>query len=241
VFDGLLLSRDDAIIRLFRRMYQELEMDLEVCTGAEQAMEHLSQRRFSAVIVDCDDTHRGPQVLQSVRGNVANRRATAFAILNGVTSMRGAFDLGANMTLQKPVSLEHVRKSLRVLKNILEQEHRRYHRVVVDFPVTLIFDEKQEFQTMAINLSDGGMALRHGHPIPEHRTASVRFALPGSTSRLEVKVSVAWHDSSSSAGLRFEYMPPGARQELNAWLFRNMELPKKPAASNGRRLSQPAR
>src|SRR5581483_4197964 len=145
VFQSLLLSRDDAVIRMFRRIYQELEMELEVCTGAQQAATELDERRFHAVIIDCDDVHCGPDVLANVRSSNANRRATTFAILNGVTSMSDAFKLGANLTLQKPISVDHIRKSLLALKGMVEQEHRKYHRVPVDFPVTLTLDENKDF------------------------------------------------------------------------------------------------
>jgi ActR/RegA family two-component response regulator len=237
VFQGLLLSRDDAVIRMFRRVYQELEMELVVCTGASQAATELEERRFHAVTIDCDDVHCGPDVLANVRASNANKRATTFAILNGVTTMSDAFKLGANLTLQKPVSQEHIRKSLLTLKGMVEQEHRRYFRVPIEVPVTLSLDENRDFQGIATNLSDGGMALRLNHPVPEHRMATVQFALPGSTNRLSVKITVAWSDAKGAAGLRFDYMPPGARQELNAWLVRNIDLPKKQVAGT---MPQPA-
>ncbi len=231
MFQGLLLSRDDAVIRMFRRIYQELEMELEVCTGAQQAATELEERKFHAIIIDCDDVHCGPDVLANVRSSNPNRRATTFAILNGVTSMSEAFKLGANLTLQKPVSFDHIRKSLVALRGMVEQEHRRYYRVPVEFPVALTVDDSQDFQGVASNISDGGMALKLNHPLPPHRVAEARFALPGSTNRLTVKVTLAWSDAKGGAGMRFDYMPPGARQELNAWLVRNVELPKKQAAS----------
>jgi ActR/RegA family two-component response regulator len=230
VFQGLLLSRDDAVIRMFRRVYQELEMELVVCTGAPQAATELEERRYHAVIIDCDDVHCGPDVLGNVRSSNANKRATIFAILNGITSMSEAFKLGANLTLQKPVSQEHIRKSLLTLKGMVEQEHRRYFRVPMDVPATVTLDENQDFQGVATNVSDGGMALRLHHSLPEHRVAEVRFALPGSANRLTVKVTVAWSDAKGGVGLRFDYMPPGAQKELNAWLIRNIELPKKQVA-----------
>ena len=139
MFEGLLLSRDDAVIRMFRRIYQEMELaGLEVCTGAEQAQQELHRKRFHAIIVDCDDVHKAPEVLGSIRKTAPNQRSTIFAILNGITTMRGAFEMGANLTLQKPMSLEHVRKSLRALRAMMEQEHRRYFRVPVDIPATLL-------------------------------------------------------------------------------------------------------
>jgi ActR/RegA family two-component response regulator len=233
VFQGLLLTRDDAVIRMFRRIYQELEMELEVCTGAQQAATELEERRFHAVIIDCDDVHCGQDVLANVRTSNPNKRATTFAILNGVTTMSDAFRLGANLTLQKPVSFDHIRKSLLALKGLVEQEHRRYYRIPVDFPVTLMLDENKDFQGVATNISDGGMALKLNHPVPEHRMAELRFALPGSTNRLNAKITVAWSDLKGAMGVRFDYMPPGGRQELNAWLVRNIDLPKKQASSMG--------
>ncbi|MGE0407601.1 MAG: PilZ domain-containing protein, partial [Candidatus Korobacteraceae bacterium] len=103
----------------------------------------------------------------------------------------------------------------------------KYFRVPVDFPVTVTIDENQDFVGVATNISDGGMAVRLPHVLPGGRSVSIRFALPGSTTRLNAKVSIAWMDAGGSVGVRFEFMPPGARQELNAWLMRNIDLPKK--------------
>ncbi len=202
-------------------------MGLQVCTAAEQALLELNQRRFHAVIIDCDDVDAAPDVLRSLRGNPGNRRSTTFAILNGVTTMRGAFDMGASLTLQKPISLDHARKSMRALKGLVEQEHRKYHRVPVDFPVTIIFDEQQEFQAVAANLSESGMAVRLPNPVPPHRTVAIRFVLPGGTNRIEAKATVAWSDVRGNAGLRFDYMSPGAKHELTLWIAHNTDKPKK--------------
>lgn len=244
MFEGLLLSRDADLIRMFRRIYQELEMELVVCSVAQQALDRMEQHKVDAIIVDCDDVQLAAAVLKNVRKNTANRRATAFAILGGVTTMRDAFDMGANLTLQKPVTLDYVRNSMRALKAIVEQEHRIYFRVPVDLPVTLVFDERQEFQAIAKNISDGGMALQLQHPAPEHRIMHVRFSLPKGTSRLEAKVLLAWNDVQQMAGVKFEFMPSGARHELSSWLARNIdeankEGSKKQAARAAARYATP--
>ncbi len=232
MFEGLLLSRDDHVIRLFRRIYQDLGMSLEVCTGADRAREELQRRKFDAVIVDCDDVEDAPAVLKSVHQIAANRNSTVFAILNGVTSMRAAFDMGANLTLPKPISLDHVRKSLLAMMMLLEQEHRRFHRVPVDFDVTLTFGETQQFQALATNLSEGGMALRMKESLPEQVSVGLRFTLPGMTQGMEMKAIIAWADTRGMAGVRFDYITPGAKQQLKEWLAHHRDPGKKEASES---------
>jgi ActR/RegA family two-component response regulator len=228
VFAGFLLSSDQVAVRLFQRVYQDLGMELQVCPASVEALEELQRRHYEAVIVDCDVEGSG-EVLRCVRSIPANRNSTAFAILNTDTSMRGAFDLGANLTMQKPLSLENVRKSLRALNMLLEQEYRRFHRVPVEFEVVIALEESKDVTATAINISSGGLALRLQEPIPASQSANVRFSLPGSTQRIEAKVIIAWADAEGKAGLRFDFMPSGARRDLEHWLAQNTELPKKQA------------
>jgi CheY-like chemotaxis protein len=157
---SLLLSRDDAVIRVLRRVLSDMEIDVEVCTGPEKAAEELARRKWDAVIIDCDDVHGALDVLRSVRQTPSNKTSTAFAIINGVTSVRSAFELGANLALEKPITADRAKHSFRAVHGMMLQERRRYFRHPVDMAVTLKFEDKEkhhhhEVLATAVNLSEG--------------------------------------------------------------------------------------
>src|SRR5579884_1195599 len=94
---ALLLTRDDQAIRVLRKVTGDLEIALQVCTGADKAAEELEQRKYDAIMIDCDDVHSAITVLCSVRMTPSNKTSTVFAIVNGITAPTTAIELGANL------------------------------------------------------------------------------------------------------------------------------------------------
>ena len=236
---SLLLSRDDDVIRVLRRVLSDMEIDVEVCTGSEKAAEELARRKWDAVIIDCDDVHGALDVLRAVRQTPSNKTSTAFAIINGVTSVRSAFELGANLALEKPISADRAKHSFRAVHGMMLQERRRYFRHPVDIAVTLKFEDKEKHQrhevlAAGINLSEGGMAVKLKSSVPAvhmKAVAAVNFMLPGTHTWIETNGTIAWVDGEGQAGIRFESPPFAVKEHLARWFTDNMEGEKKPVVA----------
>ena len=80
---SLLLCSDEKIIRVLRRVLIDLEIAMEHCARAEDAVHKLTRERFEAVIVDCDDLPSASVVLKSVRTAPCNKRAIAVGLIDG--------------------------------------------------------------------------------------------------------------------------------------------------------------
>jgi DNA-binding NtrC family response regulator len=113
---SLMLSRDAEVLRVMRRVLDEYGIEVEVCADAAIANQTLAQRKFDAVFVDCDDVEGAHQVLTDVRKGASNKRSVVLAIVNGVTTMRAAFEMGANFVLDKPLTVDRMGKSVRVAR-----------------------------------------------------------------------------------------------------------------------------
>src|SRR5215813_12588248 len=98
---SLVLSSDDKILRVVRRVLSDLEIDVDHVTEAEAAIRKLTRERYEAVIVDCHREETAAHVLRSARTALVNKRAIAVAIIEGTQGLRGAFDLGAHFVLYK--------------------------------------------------------------------------------------------------------------------------------------------
>jgi DNA-binding response OmpR family regulator len=153
--ESLLVSRDPQVIRVLRPALEKLAIEVEVCRGADSGSEILASEKFDAVIVDCDDLHGGLGVLETLRGTTSNRNSVTFAILNGHTTTREAFQMGANFVLQKPISPVNAARCFSAAIGLMSRERRRYFRQPVEMPVTLVFGEGQELKATATNLSEG--------------------------------------------------------------------------------------
>ncbi len=232
---SLLLSCDDEVIRVLRRVLNDLEIEVEVCTGPEKASEQLKRRKWDAIIIDCDDVHGAVDVLRSVRQTPSNKTSTAFAIINGITSVRTAFEMGANLALEKPLTADRAKHSFRAVHGMMLAERRRYYRHPVDMAVTLKFEDKDknrhyEVLGTAVNLSEGGMAVKLKSSPPDTKAmATLHFVLPGTHNWIETSGSIAWFDGEWQAGIRFENPPFTVKENLARWFNQKIQPEKKPA------------
>ena len=144
--DSLLVSRDPQVIDVVRPTLTKLSVDVEVCRGAHSGNEILSSEKFDAVIVDCDDLQGGLSVLEGLRKGPSNRNSVTFAILNGSTTTRKAFELGANFVLQKPVSPTNAMRCFGAALSFMTRERRRYFRHPLESPILIIFAQGEELK-----------------------------------------------------------------------------------------------
>ena len=214
---SLLLSQDQSMIDVLQRALLDLGIGVEVYSTAEWAREDLSDSHFDAVIVDCD-VSGAASILEMLHSSANNSRALTFAITNADSGLHNAFGLGANLALQKPITVERARSSLRAAYGLIMQERRKYFRLALDIPVRVVIGERSGTVANSMNISEGGMAIRSEDDLPLNGVVKLAFLLPGQKSELEARAVVVWKDPRGHLGLRFEPMSAESRQKLNNWL-----------------------
>jgi len=216
--ESLLISRDAALLGVLRPTLEKLSVSVEVCSAVQSGRDALGQRKFDAVIVDCDDLQGGVDLLQGLRKMQSNASSVAFAVLNGGTTTQEAFQLGANFVLQKPLTPLNASRCLHAALSFMVRERRRYFRHPVDMPVRVTLAEGQESNATATNLSEGGMAIRISGQLPKNARACLHFTLPDTNTSLEIYGNVAWADGSGGAGIKFVEVPQTSQYQLEKWL-----------------------
>src|SRR5271170_5344921 len=219
---SLLLCSDEKIGRVLRRTLGDLDISVEHCTSAETALRHLTRDRFEAIIVDC----AGPgaaDVLRGARTAPCNKRAIAVAILDPEAGLRSAFEIGAHFILYKPVSAERAKSSFRAARALMKRERRRNSRVSVHLPLEMVSPDESgsRFKVNTTDLGEGGLAISLPRRSKPHGRWNLSFALPGSSTRLEVSAEFAWEGSGTQVGLRFVDPAPEVARQLREWLSRN--------------------
>ena len=223
-FSSLVLCRDPESLRVLRRTLDDIGVPVEVFTGPDPAIEALAKRKFEAVLIDCDDMHGAPGVLQSVRSSPSNKSAIVFAIVNKITSVRDAFSMGANFVLDKPLSLDRVTRSLRAAQGLIQRERRRYFRQEIKLKADVLLPGGQQVQAWVSNLSTGGISVMLPNPGPASGTVRVRFSLPGGKQLIDAQGEIAWTaQEGGGLGVRFLQVPGPAQKELDQWLTANLE------------------
>lgn len=221
--ESLLLSRDTQVISVLRPTLEKLSIDVEVCRGVSSGTEILSNEKFDAVIVDCDDLQGGLDVLAGLRKGTSNRNSVMFAILNGTTTTQRAFELGANFVLQKPISALNASRCFGAALGFMARERRRYFRQPIAVPLTIVVGAGKELKATSTNVSEGGMAVRVKGKQLKGGISKVIFTLPGMKSSMEPKAELAWADDKGHVGIRFLEVPPSSREQLESWIAEQMQ------------------
>src|SRR5689334_9160414 len=139
---ALLLCTDEKVVRVLRRVLGELEIALEHCTDADNAIQKLTRQRYEAVIVDCATLEVASRMVRGTQASPANKRAITVAILDsehsdGQRALKSAFAFGAHFVLFKPISLEKTKSSFRAVRALMKRERRRHTRIPIEIPVEL--------------------------------------------------------------------------------------------------------
>ena len=220
---ALLLTRDQEVLRVIRRVLETVIIDLETSTSTDAARQTLSRRKFDAVLVDCDDVQSGCEVVRELRKGRSNAKAIVFAITNKVTSVKDAFELGANFVLEKPISADRAGRSLRAAHGLIMRERRRYHRHAVKATAHLSYGSLRDIPTPLSNISEGGIGLAASRTPDMKGAVLMRIDLPGCRRTLEAKGEFVWTSDAGRVGVRFTALPNATKSELDAWLSRQLE------------------
>jgi CheY-like chemotaxis protein len=205
------------MIEILQYALEDLGIAVEVYSSAPWAGEDASEHRFDAIIVDFD-VAGADQFLRSIRSSPGSGHSLTFAVVSRDTGLPAAFAMGANLALQKPISLENARSSLRAAYGLIMQERRRYFRYPVETLVMLKPDEHTTVVATSINVSEGGMALKCDCELNVQSLLKLTFSLPGGRDRIEASAVVMWKDPLGRAGIRFEKLSLAAREILADWL-----------------------
>ena len=220
---ALLLTRDQEVLRVIRRVLETVAIDLETSTSTEAARQTLARRKFDAVLVDCDDVQSGCDVIRELRKGRSNAKAIVFAITNKVTTIKDAFELGANFVLEKPISPDRAARSLRAAHGLIMRERRRYHRHPVKATAHLSYGSQTDVPMPLNNISEGGIGLAASRTPEMKGAVLLRIDLPGCRRPLEARGEFVWTSEAGRVGVRFTTVSNTVKSELDAWLSRQLE------------------
>lgn len=211
---ALLCSSDPQVVSAIQRLLNSSGIGLEVCTTADVGMARLHQEKFDAVFVDCDDMPLGTELLKALRTTPSNAQAIAFALLNGGTDVQKAYKLGANFTLEKPLTVELTTRTLRAATGLIARERRRYFRQEVCAHVQL-WVKGAECSALMTNLSETGMLLSQVELKPDTKVR-FEFVLPWTEIVVRGAGVVTWA-SAEFAGVRIA-VPRAMKRTLEDWV-----------------------
>ena len=198
----LVVSADPKVIGPFEVVPSELDIQCEFTSELASAREVLSARRYDAVVADCD-LEGALEVLQQLRASPTNRISVLMAVVSNAEAGFQAFKLGANFLLEKPISAEWTRRTLKAAHGTLWSQYRRFFRFRTNLPVTLGMPGDKQIHGTIRNISQGGLMLSSEQRIRTLKPLPLTIHLPGTDRSIEAHAAVVWSDSRGQAGMRF--------------------------------------
>ncbi len=215
---SILLCKDPELTRTFQGVLKDLEIQYEHCETPYRARQLLAQRRFDAVLVECDSKEENLIFLQNFKKLPYNQRAVLLAVAREQKDARLARDAGVHFVVDGPVSKARLTTTMRAARNLMNRERRQAFRRPVELLTNFIRDNRKEFDAVILDLSHEGMAIKSHQIFEKARNVALRFRLPGTRDIIDTKGKVAWSDDYGRAGIRFTQLHPESKLKLDAWL-----------------------
>lgn len=211
----LLVSSDHSTLKDVTAAVSNVGVNLGCTTTPQGARDYIGRHKVDGLILDLE-VGTALDVINSVRGGNANRRAFIFACVANKTDSAAALKGGANALLERPLTQASISSGIRAFKGIIVCERRHYFRHAVMVPVVLLAGDAKHRAIME-NISEGGMAVRLPRTLATSTHVDFSFELPFGP-RIPGTGRVAWSNREGLMGVEFLVMDPGARKILLSWL-----------------------
>jgi len=219
---SLLLSSDEKTVRILRRVLSDLEIDVEHCRAADDAIRQITRQRFEAIIVDATNAEEASSVFRGAKAAPVNKRALGIVLVESPVGLKGGFEMGAHFVLHKPLAVERAKASFRAVRALMKRERRLQMRVAVQIPVECYGSGRYKAKTL--DLCEGGMAIQFTGRVAKESPLRFSLDLPGMDGKLELHGELAWEGNGDHAGVRFKDATDEDRSILRQWL--NSQLPE---------------
>ena len=214
----LLVTCDSTLLGRIKSTFSSRVASLELRQDSASAIELAGRRHFDGLVIDVDDVAGGAEALATVRNSRSNKETLIVAVVNGLTSVGTALNLGANFVLCKPIQETRLRSVFDIVLPKMESEHRKYFRFAIDLPVRFWNHVGQSFTARMKNVSEGGLALKLFAPVQLTGVVPVEFNIPSIEPKaFQAKADIVWR-VSFEMGLRFLYIEKTSGVALRSWL-----------------------
>ncbi len=213
---SMVVSRDWSEISVLECILSALHIEVEVEAQPARAKEKLAKSKIDALIVDCD-LEGSDNFLRGLEDGML-LQTVPLVIFSGFRNKEKASASLATFFFQKPISVEQAVRTLSAARTMIVDGRLRYHRHPLNTPVLLSCGPKKEIDAELMNVSQGGLRVRLGKPLPANGPLQVSFALPGTKRRVKIRAEVAWQNNQGDAGIRFVSQAAPMKRDLQLWL-----------------------
>jgi CheY-like chemotaxis protein len=223
---SLLVCADAQAVQVLSQILRDLDMQVEMHPDVHSALTPIADRRFDAVLVDCQDEAKAIHFITGVRGSSRNAHAVLVALVNNSNNPREIFAKGANILIYKPISRERALHSLHAARGLVRQERRLQPRMPLHAPASIAYAGTEDVPASIVEVSESGLGMRTSKRLPPACKVYFQFSLPGNESTIRLSGEVMWQDVTGRVGIRFAKVPDGSKRILQNWLKHQSSAPQ---------------
>ena len=124
-YKSLLFCPDERTARVVTQVLNELEFSVEPANEPYAAVKKLTDQRFDALVVDCENEQDASLLFKTARDSSQNHSSLSVAVVEGQAGVTKAFRIGANLVLTKPINVEQSKGTLRVARGLLRKNESK--------------------------------------------------------------------------------------------------------------------
>ena len=226
ILQALLYTNDAEFLSVFNQGLAELQIEYLEVDDPLRFLDLLEHENFDLLVVDCEPTEHGLELVAQARQRSANRDIVLM-VATTARDPEGLLERGANVILYKPLTAKALERHLRNAYPLMLSERRRYSRHPVQIPVSIRTAEGLQLLATGYSLSEGGIALQFSERLDTREVLNVEFMLPEESTPLQLTGKLAWVNTDLHIGIRFVRLTVENHAQLKGWLDRHAP----PAAS----------
>ncbi len=189
----LVVDDAPAICELMQAVLRSAGMDVLATSNSQQAAIHLAREKFDAIFLDVKmPPPDGIDLAGRARSSGFNQK-TPIVMITGDADpavQERAFKAGANFLLFKPLDRRRLLRILRVTRNSIQQERRRFQRVSVRCKA-IVETSTSQIEGSTLDMSLNGVLIQAGTALPAGTKVIVALQLKPGAAPLRASGKVA--------------------------------------------------
>lgn len=221
---ALIVAQDASTISMLTEAMRPLPLAVEVRSMLASALDRIDHHKVEVGVIDFLVGDQAELFLRGMRASTSNRTAVTFAVTGNCEETAHALRVGSHFALERPLSLESIRRTVGAAQGLIVRELRRYFRYPISVPAVLSGKGMAEIFGRTVNISEGGLAFFSSTALVRpDREVMAEFTLPDPPFTVRAHCKVRWSDEKGQAGLSFIFLPASFRAQLQAWLAQKIQ------------------
>jgi CheY-like chemotaxis protein len=202
------LAVDDEpdVLKLLESLLESLGCEVHAFSDSREAVGQVDHQKYDAAFLDARMPHMdGFELTRRIRSSPSNSRIPVVMLTDSqdLATMREAVRAGITFFVGKPFDVRRLRGLLDAISGHMLAEKRHYPRLPWLTLVDCRAENKYQFKSSSVNISEGGMLLESSGGLEVGRELDLQFNLPGVPEGLNPRAKVVGREPPDRMAVQF--------------------------------------